>query len=56
MEAETETSLPTVRDLIFETVLAAATLTLWPILDERSQGSAEQRSACCSRFWIEWQA
>jgi adenosylcobinamide-GDP ribazoletransferase len=50
MEAETETSLPTVRDLIFETVLAAATLTLWPILDERSQGSAEQRARATIYF------
>ncbi len=44
MEAESETNLPRLRDLIFEFVLAAATLTLWPILDERSQGDASQRS------------
>jgi len=33
-----------VRELLFEAVLAVATLTLWPILDERSQGTASQRS------------
>jgi cobalamin synthase len=44
MESASETSLPTVRELLFEAVLAAATLTLWPVLDERSQGTAAQRS------------
>ena len=50
MESATETSLPTVRDLLFEAVLAVATLTLWPILDERSQGSAAQRSRAMVYF------
>lgn len=50
MEAETETNLTTVRDLLFEAVLAVAALTLWPILDERSQGSAEQRSRATIYF------
>lgn len=50
MESATETSLPTVRDLLFEAVLALATLTLWPILDERSQGSAAQRSRAMVYF------
>src|ERR1035437_5124975 len=44
MESASDTSLPSARELLFEAVLAAATLTLWPILDERSQGTAEQRS------------
>ena len=44
MEAQGETNLPRLRDLIFEFVLAVATLTLWPILDERAQGDASQRS------------
>ncbi|HYL60632.1 MAG TPA: adenosylcobinamide-GDP ribazoletransferase [Candidatus Acidoferrales bacterium] len=44
MEAESEHNLPRLRDLLFEFVLAAATLTLWPVLDERAQGNAPQRS------------
>src|SRR5258708_10463377 len=44
MEAETDTNLPGLRELAFEAVLAVATLTLWPLLDERSQGSAAERS------------
>jgi cobalamin synthase len=44
MESASETSLPSVRELLFEALLAVATLTLWPILDERSQGTASQRS------------
>jgi adenosylcobinamide-GDP ribazoletransferase len=44
MEAETETNFPGLRELAFEAVLGVATLTLWPILDERSQGSAAERS------------
>ena len=44
MDAETESYLPTLRDLAFECGLAVATLTLWPILDERAQGTAAQRS------------
>jgi adenosylcobinamide-GDP ribazoletransferase len=50
MESASETSLPSVRDLIFEAVLAAATLTLWPVLDERSQGTAAQRSRAMVYF------
>jgi cobalamin synthase len=41
-----------VRDLLFEAVLAVATLTLWPILDERSQGTAAQRSRAMIYFPI----
>jgi cobalamin synthase len=44
MESAGETNLPSVRDLLFEAALACATLTLWPVLDERSQGTAAQRS------------
>ena len=50
MEEETDSTQPGVRDLAFEAVLAIATLTLWPILDERSQGSAEQRSRATIYF------
>jgi cobalamin synthase len=32
------------RELAFELALAVATLTLWRVLDERCQGSAEQRA------------
>jgi len=39
-----------VRELLFEAVLAVATLTLWPILDERSQGTAAQRSRAMVYF------
>jgi len=52
MESASETSLPTVRELMFEAVLAVATLTLWPVLDERSQGSAGQRSRAMVYFPI----
>jgi cobalamin synthase len=52
MESASETSLPTVRELLFEAVLAAATLTLWPVLDERSQGTAAQRSRAMVYFPI----
>ena len=38
------------RELLFEAVLAVATLTLWPILDERSQGTATQRSRAMVYF------
>ncbi len=44
MEAGTETTFPSLRELLFEAVLAVATLTLWPILDERSQGTSAERS------------
>ncbi|HZC45111.1 MAG TPA: hypothetical protein VE243_01475, partial [Candidatus Acidoferrum sp.] len=50
MESASESSLPSVRDLLFEAVLAVATLTLWPILDERSQGTASQRSRAMIYF------
>jgi adenosylcobinamide-GDP ribazoletransferase len=50
MESASETSLPGVRELLFEAVLAVATLTLWPILDERSQGTASQRSRAMVYF------
>ena len=40
------------RDLLFEALLAVATLTLWPILDERSQGTASQRSRAMVYFPI----
>ncbi len=52
MESASETTFPSVRDLLFEAVLATATLTLWPILDERSQGSAAQRSRAMIYFPI----
>jgi cobalamin synthase len=52
MESASETSLPTVRELLFEALLAAATLTLWPILDERSQGTAAQRARAMVYFPI----
>jgi adenosylcobinamide-GDP ribazoletransferase len=52
MESTSETSLPTIRELLFEAVLAAASLTLWPILDERSQGTASQRSRAMIYFPI----
>jgi cobalamin synthase len=50
MESASETTFPGVRDLLFEAVLATATLTLWPILDERSQGTAAQRSRAMIYF------
>src|SRR5258708_2570186 len=50
MESASETSLPTVRELLLEAVLAVATLTLWPVLDERSQGTASQRSRAMIYF------
>ena len=43
MESETETSRASLSELGFEALLALATLTLWPILDERAIGTAEQR-------------
>lgn len=52
MESAGDTSFPSVRELLFEAVLAAATLTLWPILDERSQGTAAQRSRAMVYFPI----
>ena len=52
MEAETETNLPSLRELLFEAVLAVATLTLWPLLDERSQGTSAERSRAMVFFPI----
>lgn len=50
MEAESETNHSSLRDLAFEFVLAVATLTLWPILDERSQGGASEWSRAMMFF------
>jgi len=52
MEPASETNLPSVRELAFEAVLAVASLTLWPILDERSQGTAANRSRAMVYFPI----
>ena len=52
MESASDTSLPSIRELLFETVLAVATLTLWPLLDERSQGTASQRARAMVYFPI----
>jgi len=52
MESASETSLPSARELLFEAVLAAASLTLWPVLDERSQGTAAQRARAMVYFPI----
>ena len=52
MEAETETNLPKWRELVFEALLAVATLTLWPILDERSQGTPAERARAMVFFPI----
>jgi adenosylcobinamide-GDP ribazoletransferase len=50
VESASENSFPSVRELLFEGLLAVATLTLWPILDERSQGTASQRSRAMVYF------
>jgi len=52
MEAETGANIPSLRDLLFGAMLAVATLTLWPILDERSQGTAAERSRAMVFFPI----
>src|SRR5271168_1617215 len=52
MVSASENTLPSVRELLFEGLLAVATLTLWPILDERSQGTAAQRSRAMVYFPI----
>jgi adenosylcobinamide-GDP ribazoletransferase len=52
MEAESETNLPSLRELLFEAVLAVATLSLWPLLDERSQGTPAERSRAMVFFPI----
>jgi adenosylcobinamide-GDP ribazoletransferase len=44
MEHGQAASSASLRDLAFEFALAAATLTLWPLNDERSRGSAERRA------------
>jgi len=50
MESASESSLPSARELLFEGALAFAALTLWPIVDERSQGTAAQRSRATVYF------
>ncbi len=50
MQSASETSLPSVRELLFDAVLAVATLTLWPLVDERSQGTASQRARAMVYF------
>lgn len=44
MEADSEPGLPGVRELLFDGALAVATVTLWPLLDERAQGDSAQRA------------
>ncbi len=44
MEADGESAPKRAKDFLFGTILALATLTLWPILHERSYGTAEQRA------------
>ena len=44
MESEPESYRPSIADVGHEIRLAIATLTLWPILDERAVGTAEQRA------------
>ena len=50
MESASETTIPSIRELAFEALLAVATLTLWPIVDERSQGTAANRSRATVYF------
>jgi adenosylcobinamide-GDP ribazoletransferase len=52
MEPASESNLHGLGELAFEAVLAVATLTLWPILDERSQGTAANRSRAMVYFPI----
>jgi adenosylcobinamide-GDP ribazoletransferase len=52
MESASDTNLAGVRELLLEAALAVATLTLWPILDERSQGNAAERSRATVYFPI----
>jgi adenosylcobinamide-GDP ribazoletransferase len=52
MESASETTILNVRELAFEAMLAVATLTLWPIVDERSQGTAANRSRAMVYFPI----
>lgn len=44
MEPEPEIQRRTLRDFANEALLALATLTLWPIVDERANGTAERRA------------
>jgi len=44
MEAPTDSAVRGVQDLAFEFMLAGATLTLWPLVDERACGAREQRA------------
>ena len=44
MEPESESYTLSIADIGHEVLLAIATLTLWPILDERAVGTAEQRA------------
>ena len=44
MDSEPESYRPSITDVGHEFVLSLATLTLWPILDERAVGTAEQRA------------
>jgi cobalamin synthase len=44
LESETESYRLSIADVGHEFVLGLATLTLWPILDERAVGTAEQRA------------
>jgi len=44
MESESESYRLSITDVGHEVLLAIATLTLWPILDERAAGTAEQRA------------
>ncbi|MFZ0889171.1 MAG: adenosylcobinamide-GDP ribazoletransferase, partial [Candidatus Binataceae bacterium] len=48
-EDGTRSELGVVREIVFELMLAAATLTSWPALDQRSTGEAVQR-ACAMVF------
>lgn len=44
MEADGERAPVGVRDFLFEAILALATLTRWPILDQQACGTREQRA------------
>lgn len=44
MEQEPESPHRTLRDFGYEALLALATLTLWPIVDERAIGTSEERA------------
>src|SRR5262249_12438407 len=40
---ESENQRSVIRELVFEALLAIATLTLWPLLDDRESGTVEER-------------